>query len=96
MSKDKKELELKNEMEEINTNDLDFESALEKLQKIVEELEKGGLSLDQTLKEFNQGMQLLKFCNQKLDKAENKIELMLKENNEFKKEVPFDSEIEED
>jgi len=96
MSKDKKELELKNEMEEINTNDLDFESALEKLQKIVEELEKGGLSLDQTLKEFNQGMQLLKFCNQKLDKAENKIELMLKENNEFKKEVPFDSEIKED
>lgn len=80
----------------LETEDLDFESALEKLQKIVEELEKGGLSLDQTLKEFNQGMQLLKFCNQKLDKAEKKIELMLKENNEFKKEVPFDSEIEED
>lgn len=96
MSKDKKESELKNEMEEINTKDLDFESALEKLQKIVEELEKGGLSLDQTLAEFNQGMQLLKFCNQKLDKAEKKIELMLKENNEFTKEVPFDSEIEED
>ena len=96
MSKDKKESELKNEIEEIETKDLDFESALEKLQKIVEELEKGGLSLDQTLAEFNQGMQLLKFCNQKLDKAENKIELMLKENNEFKTEVPFDSEIEED
>lgn len=88
---DKKE---KNDV--LETEDLDFESALEKLQKIVEELEKGGLSLDQTLKEFNQGMQLLKFCNQKLDKAEKKIELMLKENNEFKKEVPFDSEIEED
>ncbi|MGM0499445.1 MAG: exodeoxyribonuclease VII small subunit [Bacillota bacterium] len=80
----------------LDTEDLDFESALEKLQKIVEELEKGGLSLDQTLAEFNQGMQLLKFCNQKLDKAEKKIELMLKENNEFTKEVPFDSEIEED
>ncbi len=94
--KDKKEIELENEMEKINTKNLDFESALEKLQKIVEELEKGGLSLDQTLAEFNQGMQLLKFCNQKLDKAEKKIELMLKENNNFKKEVPFDSEIEED
>jgi exodeoxyribonuclease VII small subunit len=80
----------------LDTEDLDFESALKKLQKIVEELEKGGLSLDQTLAEFNQGMQLLKFCNQKLDKAEKKIELMLKENNEFTKEVPFDSEIEED
>jgi len=38
----------------LDLENLDFESALEKLQKIVEELEKGGLSLDQTLKEFNQ------------------------------------------
>ncbi|KXS50466.1 Exodeoxyribonuclease VII small subunit [Halanaerobium congolense] len=80
----------------LDLENLDFESALEKLQKIVEELEKGGLSLDQTLKEFNQGMQLLKFCNQKLDKAEKKIELMIKENDEFKKEVPFENVIEED
>lgn len=80
----------------LDLENLDFETALEKLQKIVEELEKGGLSLDQTLKEFNQGMQLLKFCNQKLDKAEKKIELMIKENDEFKKEVPFETEIEED
>lgn len=82
--------------DELNTEDLDFETALVKLKKIVEELEKGGLSLDKTLAEFNQGMQLLKFCNKKLDKAENKIELMLKENNEFKKEVTFETEIEED
>lgn len=82
--------------DELNTEDLDFETALAKLKKIVEELEKGGLSLDKTLAEFNQGMQLLKFCNKKLDKAENKIELMLKENNEFKKEVTFETEIEED
>ncbi|ODS50991.1 MAG: exodeoxyribonuclease VII small subunit [Halanaerobium sp. 4-GBenrich] len=80
----------------LDLENLDFESALEKLQKIVEELEKGGLSLDQTLKEFNQGMQLLKFCNQKLDKAEKKIELMIKENDEFKREVPFENVIEED
>jgi exodeoxyribonuclease VII small subunit len=80
----------------LDLENLDFESALEKLQKIVEELEKGGLSLDQTLKEFNQGMQLLKFCNQKLDKAEKKIELMIKENDEFKKEVPFENVLEED
>lgn len=86
----------KEKNEEIDTENLDFESALEKLQKIVEDLEKGGLSLDKTLSEFSQGMKLLKFCHQKLDKAEKKIELMLKEDNEFKEEVPFDSEIEED
>ncbi|MFP4370921.1 MAG: exodeoxyribonuclease VII small subunit [Halanaerobium sp.] len=84
------------ENNEINTEDLDFESALEKLQKIVEDLEKGGLSLDKTLAEFSQGMKLLKFCHQKLDKAENKIELMLKEDEEFTEEVPFESEIEEE
>ena len=84
------------EKEKIDTENLDFETALEQLQKIVEELEKGGLSLDKTLAEFSRGMKLLKFCHQKLDKAENKIELMLKEDDEFTAEVPFDSEIEED
>ena len=86
----------KNEIEEIDNDNLDFESALEKLQKIVEDLEKGGLSLDKTLAEFSQGMKLLKFCHQKLDKAEKKIELMLKEDEEFTEEVPFESEIEEE
>jgi exodeoxyribonuclease VII small subunit len=95
MTKEKKEIEVENEIEGIDTEKLDFESALEKLQKIVEDLEKGGLSLDQTLSEFSQGMKLLKFCHQKLDKAEKKIELMLKEDDEFTKEIPFDSEIEE-
>ncbi|PUU93496.1 MAG: exodeoxyribonuclease VII small subunit [Halanaerobium sp.] len=96
MSKDKNEIEFNENQEEIKTEDLDFESALERLQKIVEDLEKGGLSLDKTLAEFSQGMKLLKFCHQKLDKAEKKIELMLKEDEEFTEEVPFDSEIEED
>jgi exodeoxyribonuclease VII small subunit len=84
------------EAEKIDTENLDFETALEKLQQIVEDLEKGGLSLDKTLAEFSQGMKLLKFCHQKLDKAEKKIELMLEEDNEFTEEVPFESEIEED
>ena len=82
--------------DEINTEELDFETALEDLEKIVEDLEKGGLSLDKTLAEFSQGMKLLKFCHDKLDSAEKKIELMLKENEEFTEEIPFDSEIEED
>lgn len=81
---------------EIKIEELDFESALEKLQKIVEDLEDGGLALDKTLAEFSQGMKLLKFCHQKLDKAESKIELMLKENQEFTKEVDFESELGED
>ena len=83
MSKDKKEIELNEEMEAIENENLDFETALEKLQKIVEDLEKGGLSLDKTLAEFSQGMKLLKFCHQKLDKAEKKIELMIKDDDKL-------------
>lgn len=86
----------KDKNNEIKLEELDFETALEKLQQIVEDLEKGGLSLDKTLEEFSRGMKLLKFCHQKLDHAEKKIELMLTEDGEFKEEVPFETEIEED
>jgi len=79
----------------LDQEEIDFEKALDELERIVEDLEKGGLSLDKTVEEFSQGMKLLKFCHQKLDKAENKIELMLKEDEEFKEAVPFDSEDEE-
>lgn len=85
-----------NNNQEINLEELDFEKALEKLQLIVEDLEKGGLSLDKTLKEFSQGMKLLKFCHEKLNNAEKKIELMLKEDDEFTEELPFDSGNEEE
>lgn len=73
--------------------DLDFEKALEKLKKIVGDLEKGGLSLEKTLTEFNKAMQLLKLCHQKLDGAEKKINLMIKENDEFTKEASFETEM---
>ncbi|MCC3143773.1 exodeoxyribonuclease VII small subunit [Halanaerobium sp. Z-7514] len=76
--------------------DLDFEKALEDLEKIVDKLEKGGLSLDKTLEEFSRGMKLLKFCHDKLDKAEKKVEIMLKEGDEFSQEKPFADEIEVD
>lgn len=76
--------------------DLDFEKALEDLEKIVDKLEKGGLSLDKTLEEFSRGMKLLRFCHDKLDKAEKKVEIMLKEGDEFSQEKPFADEIEVD
>lgn len=94
MTEDKKiQSDLDSVLGDEDREDLKFESALEKLQKIVEELEKGGLSLDETLAEFSEGMKLLKFCHQKLDKAEKKIELIFKEDGKFIEEIPFDSEI---
>lgn len=77
-------------LDDFNEEEIDFETALEELEKIVEDLEKGGQSLDKTVEEFSHGMKLLKFCHKKLDRAEKKIEIMLKEDEEFTEEVPFD------
>jgi exodeoxyribonuclease VII small subunit len=53
-----------------------FEKDLEGLEKIVEELEEGGLSLDDSLKKFEEGMRLAQRCDKALNSAEKKIELL--------------------
>ena len=55
-----------------------FEQAMEQLESIVENLEDGALSLDDTLKQFEQGMKLAKTCNEKLNKAEQKLKKLVK------------------
>mgnify|MGYP006306433759 CR=1 FL=1 len=77
-------------------NDIKFENALEELEKIVNELEKGGLSLDNSLDKFSRGMKLIKMCHSRLDKAEKKIELVLKENGEFGETVDFEDDNEDE
>ena len=73
---------------------IDFEKALKKLEEIALKLEEGDLSLDESINQFEKGMQLAKFCREKLDEAERKIELLQKgDNNRItKKEVNIDSE----
>ena len=51
-----------------------FEKDLEKLEQIVESLEEGGLSLDVSLKKFEEGIQLSQRCEKALSAAEKKIE----------------------
>ncbi len=53
-----------------------FETDLESLEKIVEELEEGGLSLDDSLKKFEEGMRLAQRCDKALNAAEKKIEVL--------------------
>jgi len=61
-----------------------FEAAMKRLEGIVETLGGGNLSLDDSLKMFEEGMELCKFCNKKLDEAEYKVEkLMEKEGGEL-------------
>jgi exodeoxyribonuclease VII small subunit len=74
---------------------LSFEKALTDLENIVEKLEKGGLSLNDSLALFEKGVKLAKFLREELGKAEKKVEILLKdEKGEIKKE-PFDLEQEE-
>ena len=56
-----------------------FEEALEDLEGVVERLESGELSLEESLAAFEDGVKLVKYCNQKLTEVEKKIELLVKD-----------------
>jgi exodeoxyribonuclease VII small subunit len=55
----------------------DFEKAFQQLEKIVQRLENEELPLDESLQLFEEGIRLSRFCNQKLEEVEKKIELIL-------------------
>ena len=56
-----------------------FEEALAELEKVVERLDSGELSLEESLSAFEEGVALVKYCNQKLTEVEKKIELLIKD-----------------
>jgi exodeoxyribonuclease VII small subunit len=58
---------------------LKFEDALARLETIVSELERGDLSLDQSLKIFEEGIKLSKTCLKMLDDAERKVEILVQD-----------------
>ena len=62
-----------------NQREKKFEEALEELESVVERLESGELSLEDSLTAFEQGVRLVNFCNQKLNEVEKKIELLVKD-----------------
>ena len=57
-----------------------FEEALSKLERITKELEEGDLSLEESLKYFDEGVKLAEYCNGKLNDAQKKVEILLKKN----------------
>lgn len=56
--------------------DKKFEDALKELENIVSQMETEGLGLDDSIKKYESGIKLAKFCREKLDKAEKKIEIL--------------------
>lgn len=67
----------------------DFESALKSLEEIVSQLEGGDLTLDRALELFEQGVKLSRFCSDKLEEAERKVEVLTRAADGTMKEVPF-------
>jgi len=66
--------------------DITFEEALERLEGIVSTLEAGQLSLDESLKKFEEGIRLSRLCNDKLQKAHQRVEKLVEKNGELVKE----------
>ena len=71
----------------------DFETALAELEALVEKMEQGDLSLDESLQQFERGVQLTRSCQRALKEAEQKVQILLEKDGEQSLER-FDSDIE--
>ncbi|HHJ17432.1 MAG TPA: exodeoxyribonuclease VII small subunit [Gammaproteobacteria bacterium] len=69
----------------------DFETALAELEALVEKMEQGELSLDESLQQFERGVQLTRSCQQALKDAEQKVQVLLQKDGQETLE-PFDSD----
>ncbi|SDH68197.1 exodeoxyribonuclease VII small subunit [Pseudomonas panipatensis] len=68
---------------------VDFEQSLAELQTLVERLESGELSLEDSLGAFEQGIRLTRDCQAALSQAEQKVQILLERDGEIS-EAPFD------
>ena len=70
-----------------------FEDCLQRLEQIVEQLERGDIPLEQSLKLFEEGITLSNACRKELEQAEGKVEILLKQNGKLQAE-PFEGSAE--
>jgi exodeoxyribonuclease VII small subunit len=70
---------------------LDFEQSLTDLQNLVERLENGELSLEDSLTAFEQGVRLTRDCQTALAQAEQKVQILMERDGE-QEEAPFDAD----
>ena len=72
-----------------------FEEDLKKLQKIVEELAGGKITLGESLKKYEEGVKIAQSCSATLAEGQRKVELLMKKDGKFSLEKFEDTEIEE-
>lgn len=70
---------------------MNFEHSLKTLESIIEKLESGSLSLEDSLKHFEEGVKLTRQCQTALKEAEQKVNILIEQNGEYQTQ-PFSSE----
>jgi exodeoxyribonuclease VII small subunit len=73
------------------SSELDFEAAIKELESLVERMEQGDQSLEQSLKDFERGVELTRTCQKALKQAEQKVQLLLEQSGQAEL-TPFDDE----
>ena len=69
-----------------------FEDAMKRLEEIVRDLESGDLALEESIKVFEEGMNLIKFCSEKLEEVEQRVTKLIKESDGMFTHQPFEVE----
>lgn len=82
-------------MKQASDSNIKFETALDRLEEIVGRLQDGNLPLDESLKIFEEGIELIRICQEKLDSAESKVSVLIKDSSGNMGEVPFSPQSEE-
>ena len=77
-----------------NSKPKTFESSLEELERIVRDLEQGDLTLEKSLELFEQGVKLSRDCQERLNQAERRIEILMRDNQGRPTVRPFEAEPE--
>jgi exodeoxyribonuclease VII small subunit len=77
-----------------NNKSPNFETSLEELERIVRELERGDLPLEKSLELFEQGVKLSRACQERLNEAERRIEILTRDNQGRPTVRPLDAEAE--
>ena len=79
-------------MREYNQEPASFEAALKELEGLLRQMESGEAKLEESLGLFERGIKLSRYCSQKLEEAEKKIELLVKDSRGEYQAVPFEPE----
>jgi len=75
---------------------IDFEASLSQLEQLVDQMEDGDLSLEESLKAFEAGVKLTRECQRALRDAEQKVEVLMRENDEWTAETLDEAPVDEE